>query len=112
MNITLKSITPAENEATPLTDMFVDIVVAVHGGPKNVSSDLAAALHILRTVELAAQQLDRLAHTLIDSDPSLSALKERVLAPVHKLGRGMDEALEGVPDAATFQDLNTTLNPN
>lgn len=112
MTLTLEDITPLEDKATPLTNLFASIIVEVRGGRENITRDLAAALHVMRSIELAAQQLDNLSGRLMNNDPALAQLKHRALLPIQSLGHSMEAALKDAPNNATFQDLTATLNPN
>ena len=108
MKPTFEDITPLEDETAPLTNMFASILIAVHGGQENVSDELAAALHLMRSIELSAQQLDNLAQRLIDGDPALTQVKHRVLAPINALGQGMGAALDG----ETLEEVLANLPPS
>lgn len=99
-------INPPADRTAPLTNMFGQILIAVHGGQENVSTELQAAMHLLRTIELATQQFGALAHALSKGDPDLDAMHNRILAPVLAVGCEMRKAFADPAPAPT------ELNPN
>jgi hypothetical protein len=90
--ITWELINPPADKEAPLTKLFGQILVAVHGGQDKVSQELMAAMHLLRTIELATQQFGALSYALIQDDPGLAYLHDRILAPVVALSQDMLKA--------------------